>query len=220
MQPTIRKTTSYQRRTGRLSRNKKALLQHSAHLITCMTDSDFVQMLAQAARIKLEIGFGMGEHLCNNIRNDSDTLHLGAEIYRPGIASLLNQLRDLNAQNAYLIEADATDVIEQLPAHSLDHIDIHHPDPWPKKRHQKRQLINANFLCALLGKLKTHGQCHIITDDHDYFMHIVSACKCLSRPNVHIALEYDRKPNSKYGRKAMAEGRQINAILLTIQPAQ
>lgn len=216
MLTTIRKATSYQRRTGRLSANRKALLQNSEHLIKSLDDDSLKQRIEESSQVKLEIGFGMGEHLLNNINNEPETLHIGVEIYRPGIAALLDQLQKQNTSNACVIEADATDVVEHLPAKSLHHIDIHHPDPWPKKRHQKRQLLNAVFIAALLEKIKNGGCCHIITDDQDYFDHIVEECDNLCPEKTTKSLEFDRKPNSKYGRKAIQEGRKINAIHLTV----
>jgi len=78
-------------------------------------------------------------------------------------------------------------------------------------------LLNADFIRALLEKIKKGGCCHIITDDQDYFDHIVAECEKLCPKRTGKTLEFDREPNSKYGRKAVQEGRKINAIMLTVQ---
>ncbi|MEC8882165.1 MAG: tRNA (guanosine(46)-N7)-methyltransferase TrmB [Pseudomonadota bacterium] len=210
----MRKTTSYQRRSGRLSANSKQQLEKSPHLIRDEIAKSIVKLQKDYDKCIVEMGFGMGDHLLANVIDNSDCLYIGIDIYKPGIARLLSTIEQQNILNCHLIEQDATESVEEIPKNSIDRIDIHHPDPWPKKRHHKRRLISSEFIKSLRGLLKKGGHIHIITDDENYFIDIVEILDNTTETKINYTLEKDRQPNSKYGKKAQQEGRIINGIII------
>ena len=122
----------------------------------------------QAPRI-LEIGFGNGEALRYSAARDPDRDHVGIEVHAPGVGRLLNALADDDARNVRLYHHDAVEVLQHEVADaSLDEARIYFPDPWHKKRHQKRRLVSPAFAALLVRKLAPDGRLHLATDWHDY----------------------------------------------------
>jgi len=117
----------------------------------------------------LEIGFGMGESTALIAQLRSQDLFLGVEIHEPGVGALLKKIAELQLSNLRLIQYDAVEVLEQMiTKDSLDGIHIFFPDPWHKKRHHKRRLIQKDFLTLLASRLKTGGYIHLATDWQHY----------------------------------------------------
>lgn len=117
----------------------------------------------------LEIGFGMGETTAAIAHAHPDTDYLGIEVHSPGVGSLLKQIDDLALRNVRIVQHDAVEVVQHMLAPgSLDAIHVFFPDPWPKKRHHKRRLIQPPFASLLASRLKTGGYIHLATDWHEY----------------------------------------------------
>lgn len=120
----------------------------------------------------LDIGFGDGEALVTNALNNPDVDYLGIEVHEPGVGHLLLLLEQAAATNVRVIARDAADVIpERLPSSSFDAVDVFFPDPWPKKRHHKRRLLQPPFVGELARVLKPGGFLHVATDWADYARH-------------------------------------------------
>ena len=167
----------------------------------------------------IEIGFGMGEHLITNAVAHPQSTLFGIELYKPGIAAVLSAIERYKLENCFILAGDAAEILNRLPENSIKKIDIHHPDPWPKKRHQKRQLLHQQFLNTCYQKLSSGGSMHIITDHQAYFSQTINLLTMMTHQMV-IALEYNRKANSKYGRKATAKGQTINGITIFKPPSK
>ncbi|HET7558176.1 MAG TPA: tRNA (guanosine(46)-N7)-methyltransferase TrmB [Rhodanobacteraceae bacterium] len=124
----------------------------------------------------LEIGFGNGEALAWASEHDPDRDYLGIEVHRPGVGRLMNALaaRDArDARNVRLWNHDAVEVLEnEIPPDSLDEVRIWFPDPWHKKRHHKRRLIQPAFARLLASRVKLGGLLHLATDWADYAAHM------------------------------------------------
>jgi tRNA (guanine-N7-)-methyltransferase len=117
----------------------------------------------------LEIGFGMGETTAKIAALRPDEDFLAIEVHSPGVGALLKLIGENQLKNLRLIRHDAVEVLEQMLAkESLDGIHIYFADPWHKKRHHKRRLIQAEFVKLLVSKLKTGGYLHLATDWHNY----------------------------------------------------
>lgn len=130
---------------------------------------DFETLFARSAPCVLEIGFGMGQSLAQQAEQYPEKNYLGIEVHRPGVGALLAAVENKQLTNVRVICADAVEVLKQaVPDASLDLIQIFFPDPWPKRRHQKRRLIQPNFIDLLRRKLKTGGCLHLATDWQDY----------------------------------------------------
>lgn len=139
---------------------------------TGMLDLD--RVFGRCAPRYLEIGFGMGDMLTQMALAHSERDYLGIEVYDPGIGRLLGQLEKLDIQNVRAVRGDANDALAQLfPDQSLDGVFIFFPDPWPKRRHQKRRLVRPHFVSLISAKLRTDGLCHIVTDVEDYAQQIL-----------------------------------------------
>ena len=168
----IRPIKSFVRRTGRLTpAQKKALVEYWP-----LYGIDFRQSLINLAAIsagfevlKLEIGFGSGEALLSMAKNDPTSLYLGIEVHESGVGRCLNGIRDDGLTNVRVIKHDAIEVMQQmLPAQSLDRVFLFFPDPWHKKRHNKRRIVNQQFRDLLVNLLKPGACLHMATDWQDY----------------------------------------------------
>ena len=116
----------------------------------------------------IEIGFGNGESLLNQAMMQPEFNFLGIEVHRPGVGTLLSNLSQTSLDNVRVSKDDALEVLAQFPPASIHGIQIFFPDPWPKKRHQKRRLIQAPFLDLVIPKLTPGGFIHVATDWEDY----------------------------------------------------
>ena len=117
----------------------------------------------------LEIGFGMGESTAHIAQVRPQDVFLGIEVHEPGVGALLKKIGELQLSNLRLIQHDAVEVLEHMIAReSLDGVHIFFPDPWHKKRHHKRRLIQEDFISLLASRLKSGGYIHLATDWHHY----------------------------------------------------
>jgi tRNA (guanine-N7-)-methyltransferase len=117
----------------------------------------------------LEIGFGMGESTAHIAQVRPQDVFLGIEVHEPGVGALLKKIGELQLSNLRLIQHDAVEVLEHMIAReSLDGVHIFFPDPWHKKRHHKRRLIQEDFITLLVSRLKSGGYIHLATDWHHY----------------------------------------------------
>ena len=118
-----------------------------------------------AEQVVLEIGFGMGEATALIARDFPNTGYLAVEVHKPGIGKLMARVEELALSNIRIIEGDAHPIITtMIPDKSVDGVHLFFPDPWPKKRHNKRRIINAEFLALIHPKIKDGGFFHIATD--------------------------------------------------------
>lgn len=122
----------------------------------------------RAARI-MEIGFGNGDHLAALAKAHPECDYLGVEVHRPGVGHLLLAIERHELTNLRIVCHDAVEVLgQQIPLRTLDEVIILFPDPWPKKRHHKRRLIQAPFVALLVERLKAGGLLRLATDWEAY----------------------------------------------------
>lgn len=134
---------------------------------------DFDALFGRAAPRVLEIGFGNGEALAWAGANDPARDYLGIEVHRPGVGRLMNALTTAGTGNVRLWNHDAVEVLQhEIPPASLDEVRIWFPDPWPKKRHHKRRLIQPAFAALLATRVKPGGLLHLATDWAEYAEHM------------------------------------------------
>jgi tRNA (guanine-N7-)-methyltransferase len=136
---------------------------------------DLDALLGRGARRVAEIGFGNGEHLLALAAASATDEFLGIEVHRPGVGRLLLQLEEHGLRNVRVICRDAVEVLERgLAGACLDEILILFPDPWPKKRHHKRRLIQPPFVELLAQRLKSGGVLRVATDWEPYAAQILA----------------------------------------------
>ena len=130
---------------------------------------DFAAIFGNAAPVSLEIGFGNGESLAQMARAAPERNFLGIEVHTPGVGHLLHLVQKYQLENLRVMNTDAVEIIQQrIPTGSLNRIQIYFPDPWHKKRHHKRRIIQAAFVSLLATRLQAGGLLHLATDWQDY----------------------------------------------------
>lgn len=143
----------------------------------------------------LEIGFGMGETTAKIAQTLPNYDFLAVEVHTPGVGALLKLIEDENLQNIRIIQHDVVEVLQNmLPDAGLDGVHIFFPDPWHKKRHHKRRLIQAEFVKLLCKKLKVGGYLHVATDWQEYAQWVLEVLS--TEPQLqNTASEYAEKPS-------------------------
>jgi tRNA (guanine-N7-)-methyltransferase len=132
------------------------------------------EVFGRDAPRRMEIGYGMGDALITMAAADPDRDYLGVEIYPPGIGSVLKKIDAAQLHNIRLLWGDATQILStQIPAAALEAVYIYFPDPWPKKRHHKRRLVQPPLARLLADRLAPGGRLHLATDWEDYALHML-----------------------------------------------
>jgi tRNA (guanine-N7-)-methyltransferase len=166
-----------------------------------------------AAELRLEIGFGGGEHLVAEARAHPGTGFIGCEPYVNGMAKILAQIEAHNIRNIRLLAGDATALLAWLPPRALARIDLIHPDPWPKRRHWKRRFVQDTTIAAMARVLRPGGEFRFVSDIDDYCAWTLAH---FSRSHDFLwtaeraddwRLPWDGYTMTRYGQKATREGR-------------
>lgn len=118
--------------------------------------------------VRLEIGFGDGERLIEQATQNPNVAFFGCEPFLNGVAKAVAAISDRNLSNIRIHAGDARDLLKALPAESLDRIELLYPDPWPKRRHNKRRIVSDDFLAAAARVLKRGCELRFATDIDDY----------------------------------------------------
>ena len=157
----------------------------------------------------LEIGFGMGETTVEIAAAQPENDYLGVEVHTPGVGSLLKQIEARALTNVRIIQHDVVEVLQHMIApDSLDGIHIFFPDPWPKKRHHKRRLIQAPLIGLLTEKLKAGGYLHAATDWHEYAGQILAGLSA-TPALLNTATDYAPRPAYRPRTKFEARGLKL-----------
>lgn len=173
----LRRIRSFVRRDGRMTDAQRLALatswpQFGLELQAGMINLDTV--FGRKAQHVLEIGFGSGHSLLEAAKTHVDYDFIGIETHQPGIGTLLQHVAAEKLTNIRIYYADAVEVLNQcIPDHSLDIVQIFFPDPWRKRRHHKRRLIQTEFVSLVAKKLKAGGELHLATDWEDYALHMM-----------------------------------------------
>lgn len=169
--PTPRPIRSFVRRSGRMTRAQRRALEHDwpRFGIEGTGPIDLDAVFGHRAPRMMEIGFGMGEALLEMAARHPERDYLGVEVYEPGIGGVLARLRELGLGNVRILRGDVVEILAaRLPDASLDAALLYFPDPWPKKRHHKRRLVQPLFAELVCAKLKPGGRFELATDWEDY----------------------------------------------------
>lgn len=168
----LRIIRSYMRREGHMSNTQETafLTDPRGQRLHLTPDIfDFAAIFKRQAPCVLEIGFGMGASLLIQAQQNPQIDYLGIEVHRPGLGQVLAEADQKNLTNIRVLCGDAKEVLMQCIAdNSLDGIQIFFPDPWHKRRHHKRRLIQTEFVSLLIQKLTPHGKLCLATDWEDY----------------------------------------------------
>jgi len=168
---------SFVLRQGRFTpAQQRAFEQHWQHfgIEPGETPPNWTALFGRTAPLVLEIGFGNGEQLLHAGRHETQRDFIGIEVHRPGVGRLMNALAAHKVENVRLYNHDAIDVLRScIASESLDEARIYFPDPWPKKRQQKRRLVQPEFAHLLATRVRPGGRLHLATDWEDYSRHML-----------------------------------------------
>jgi len=160
---------------------------------------DLADVFGRAAARTIEIGCGNGETLVALASAHPDRDYLGIEVHRPGIGHLLLRAEELGLKNLRIVCRDAVEVLRDCIAEaSLDEVLLYFPDPWPKKRHHKRRIVQPAFMSLVASRLRVGGVLRMATDWQHYatqMLEVASACPLLA--NESAAGEYVPRPDSR-----------------------
>ena len=167
-----RRIRSFVRREGRLTKGQQRALEELWPVYGIENGNSVINLAEEFNRDApkiLEIGFGNGRSLAQMAASFPENDYLGIEVHRPGVGSLLLLLQENQLSNVRVVCDDAVQVLkDRIADNSLDRVQIFFPDPWHKKRHHKRRIIQADFIALIARKLVPGGLLHMATDWEDY----------------------------------------------------
>ncbi len=163
-------------------------------------------------KLFFEIGFGYGEHTAHQALLNKDVEIVACETYINGVLSLLDKIKTNNIENIRIFNGDARLLLEKIPDNSIDKVFILFPDPWPKKRQNKKRIINDEFLNLLKQKLKDNGTLFFASDILDYVEWTLNFANGKFKKMFDNLEECKREPEwwikTRYQTKAIKEGRE------------
>lgn len=213
-----RTVRSFVVRRGRISKAQQQALRNleQKYLIRFQSQLiDFNVEFGRSAPVVLEIGFGMGHSLWQMAAQEPQTNFVGIEVHPPGVGSLMNELEQRSIRNVRVIQHDAIDVLYHgIADESLSALQIFFPDPWHKKRHHKRRLIQSDVVSQCARKLSQDGLLHIATDWEPYAQHIaLTLQQCALLRNLNATTLYQqqvaKRPITKFEQRGRALGHAV-----------
>lgn len=174
---TRRGVRSFVLRQGRMTEGQKKAYDRNWQKYGLSRENGMIdprQVFGRDNMLNLEIGFGMGQSLVEMAEAAPEQDFIGVEVHLPGVGALLKEVDERGLDNVRVYNIDANDVIDLcLPDACLDRVMIFFPDPWPKKKHHKRRLIQAEFIQRIRHKLRVGGVLHLATDWENYAEHMM-----------------------------------------------
>lgn len=223
----MRTIRSFVLRQGRLTRGQqRAFQEHWSRLGVEFNDSplDLAGLFGNRNPVFLEIGFGNGESLAEMARLRPQHNFLGIEVHRPGVGHLLMKLQEYGCENVRVCQHDAVEVLtHMIPNHGLQGVYLFFPDPWHKKRHHKRRILQPAFVELLARKLAAGGIFHAATDWEDYAGHMLEVLNGAPQLMHNTAGEGfaprpEWRPLTKFERRGLRLGHGVRDLLFERLP--
>ncbi len=214
--PDRRSIRSFVVRAGRMGPGQtRALAELGPRFLLPYASSpfDFAATFGRSAPLVLEIGFGMGDATAAIAQALPGTDFIGVEVHTPGVGALLKQIGERGLTNLRLIQHDAVDVLQQMiTPGALAGVHVFFPDPWHKKKHNKRRLIQAEFVALLASRLAPGGYLHCATDWQPYaeqMLAVLSAEPALRNTAEGYAPKPDYRPLTKFENRGLKLGHGV-----------
>lgn len=213
-----RSIRSFVRRAGRLTSSQRRAIEELWPEFGVPFGEEvlrFGALFGREAPVVLEVGFGNGETLVQQAAEHPDHDFLGIEVHEPGVGHCLIKARDAAVNNLRLIMHDAVEVLDVMVAPgSLARVNLYFPDPWPKKRHHKRRIVQPRFLDMVAQRLSPGGSFNVATDWQNYAEHIERMVAESGRfecdvKRVHSGDEPLDRPGTKFERRGLRRGHRI-----------
>jgi tRNA (guanine-N7-)-methyltransferase len=208
-----RPTRSYVLRQGRMTEAQRNALETLWPIYGLPLNDifDAAHVFGREAPLMVEIGFGNGETLAQMAAEHPENDYLGIEVHRPGVGHLLLKIKELGLNNLRVLCGDAVEILQkQIPSGSLSGVNVFFPDPWPKKRHHKRRIINPAFMSLIAEKMKPGGLFHAATDWEDYaqqMLRVLEDCEPFS--NTAGPHSFVERPNERPLTKFESRGKKL-----------
>jgi tRNA (guanine-N7-)-methyltransferase len=175
------------------------------------TTVDTKVLFPNAKEVIIEIGFGMGDATAEIAKAHPDNGYIAIEVHPPGIGKLLSLIEEHELTNVYIIEGDAIEILQTMFAdHSINGFHLFFPDPWPKLKHNKRRIVNAEFLALIHQKLINGGYINIATDWVPYAEWIKDAFANSVQFTGGEVLRPDWRPFTKFEGKGLAKEHRVS----------
>ena len=215
--PPIRSFVLRQGRVSNAQRRAVDTLSSVYGITYAQSVLDFERVFGRRAPTLLEIGFGMGETTARIAQAHPENNYLGIEVHTPGVGSLLKLVAEGGLSNLRLIQHDAVEVLDHMIAPgTLAGAHIFFPDPWPKKRHHKRRLIQPGFVALLASRLAPGAYVHAATDWQEYaeqILAVFAAEPALANTAPGFAPRPDYRPLTKFESRGLALGHGVWDII-------
>ncbi len=224
-QKPLRQVRSFVLREGRLTKSQEYALEHywTDYGLECSTGQlNLANVFGNAHPVIVEIGFGMGASLLQMAEQNPQINYIGIEVHRPGVGKLLHGARQKQLQNLRVFCADAIDVLRQcIDNKTLCGVQLFFPDPWPKKKHHKRRIVQPDFLTLIHQKLKKGGFFHLATDWQAYAEEMLTQLS--AAPGfINTYQDYAPKPASrpltKFEQRGQRLGHGVWDLIFTTTP--
>ena len=220
----LRKIQSFVRRSGRISKAQSIGLNELWHDYGVNLNEkklDFNKLFLSKNNVTLEVGFGNGDSLLEMAIDQPNQNFLGIEVYEAGVGRLINEANKNKLSNLKIIKDDAVEVLtNNILDNSISHFQLFFPDPWHKKKHHKRRIVQISFLDLLSNKLKKDGVVHIATDWENYAEHIMELLESHSHfkncAGDHMySLRPKNRPLTKFENRGQKLGHGVWDIIFT-----
>lgn len=217
--PFMRTVHTYALRAGRMTDSQRRDYEKlSCHWCIPYTEYplNYVDVFDNVSPVTIEIGFGMGKATALIAEQNPEKNYLGLEVHTPGVGKLLGEIESRQLKNLYIIEHDAMEVLENMiPDDSVAAFHIFFPDPWPKKKHHKRRLVQRPRTDLLSRKLAPGGYLYMATDWEPYAefaLEQLTATPGLKNAYESYAPHQEWRPETKFEHKGVAAERTIKEL--------
>ena len=159
---------------------------------------DFKNLFDREAPVTLEIGFGNGDSLADMAKAAPERDFIGIEVHRPGVGRLLHLIKEYELTNLRVINDDAVEILKhRIPKHSLDRVQLFFPDPWHKKKHNKRRIVQDDFVKLIHSLLQVDGVFHLATDWEAYAEHMAETMESSQQFQSLATSPFSERPNDR-----------------------
>ncbi len=217
----MRPVRSFVLRQGRLTKGQALALETAWPVYGIERGNaqlDLSSLFDNDAPITLEIGFGDGVSLATMAKTDPQRNFIGIEVHKPGVGRLLHLIQEYKLSNVRVMDDDAVEIIKKrIPENSLDCVQLFFPDPWHKKRHNKRRIVQPEFVELIAKRLKPDGVFHLATDWEPYAIHMAEVMEAsglfLSLSGGPFSPKPESRPETKFERRGLKLGHGVWDLL-------
>ena len=217
----MRTVRSFVLRQGRLTRGQEQAIESVWPVYGIERGETSLEMqglFGRVAPITLEIGFGDGVSLAEMANNAPEKDFIGIEVHRPGVGRLLHLVNEQGLSNVRVMDDDAVEIIKhRIPESSLNRVQLFFPDPWHKKRHNKRRIVQPDFVSLIASRLEVGGVFHLATDWEPYAEHMAEVMEAsdefISLSDTPYSPKPDERPVTKFERRGLKLGHGVWDLL-------